>query len=81
MERTGPRDRISHGLNIKYESSSEDDDEEEEERQMRNGILKCMINKTYLRHDWIAALWYMAELADVPLGELQQVRETVGSKK
>ena len=41
-----------------------------------------MINKTlYLRYDWIAALWYMAELADVPLGELQQVRETVGSKK
>ena len=43
---TGPRDRISHGLNIKYESSSEDDDvnddyeeEEEEEQQMRNGIM------------------------------------------
>lgn len=42
MEQTGPRDRISHGLNIEYESSSEDDDVDddyEEEQQMRNGIM------------------------------------------
>ena len=59
QHRTGPRDRISHGLNIKYESASEDDDdkdddddEEEEERQMRNGIYyyDCIKSAWLIKH-------------------------------